>query len=942
MLRQLEVAPRHDTPRHTLSLVTDRRAASTIPAEVLDRLSAIVADVEGRALIADEISRGPDPVDAWGRLLLILESEPNLVQNRLLLTRACAIAGTSRALSQTVARYPSLLQGMPPKPTVTLRVGAALASIAADDMSHTIDVVEATARFSDEIDRIVADALENSREDVAERHPVVLELPFAVVAMGKWGARELNYASDIDLIYVHDNVAGQETQSRAAAIALANRLTSVLSSPTIDGPGLAVDTDLRPEGAMGPVSRSLDGYTRYYSHWGEAWELQALLKARPAAGDKPLGDRFDQLAASVIWEGGLDVESLRSIRKLKETVEEGADPNDIKRSRGGIRDIEFSVQLLQLVHGRFDVDLRVRATLDALDALTEHGFVERDDHRRLSDAYRFLRDLEHRIQLWDLRQTHIVPQSLERREQLGRALGMSVDPGAELDRRLAEVRSVVRDVHERLYFRPILDALVGSPSARLGVEQAALRLEALGFKDVNAARSALEELTSGVSRRSRAMDQVLPLMLDWLSLTPDPDLGVAQLRIVLANTPDHAALVTLLQTNPLAGERLCRLLGTSRLIGDLIDRIPEFIPRLADDQLLGAIRDRDQEIERLLGLLASRPDHDARIGTVRRFARRRKLRIAARDILGGADIAVTMGSLTDTADATAAGGIHIVAGAEAVGFTVIAMGKWGGGELSYGSDLDLLYVFDNEANREEGNRIATDLAKVLSEPSRHGEAYILDAGLRPEGRQGPLARSIESYRRYYEEWAEPWEMLALVKARPAAGDATLGSEFLDMTGHYVWREKLPGAFLRSIREIKARVENERIPTGEDPDYHLKLGRGSISDIEFLTQLQQLRHGRTIPELRVPGTLDALASLAEHEVLLPEDVQALIEAYLFCTRVRLRLHLQMGRAVDSLPTDPDDLSSLAASLGFDRSSELRDEYRRTTRRARHVFETRFYE
>jgi glutamate-ammonia-ligase adenylyltransferase len=185
-------------------------------------------------------------------------------------------------------------------------------------------------------------------------------------------------------------------------------------------------------------------------------------------------------------------------------------------------------------------------------------------------------------------------------------------------------------------------------------------------------------------------------------------------------------------------------------------------------------------------------------------------------------------------------------------------------------------------------------------------------------------------------------MLALVKARPAAGDATLGSEFLDMTGHYVWREKLPGAFLRSIREIKARVENERIPTGEDPDYHLKLGRGSISDIEFLTQLQQLRHGRTIPELRVPGTLDALASLAEHEVLLPEDVQALIEAYLFCTRVRLRLHLQMGRAVDSLPTDPDDLSSLAASLGFDRSSELRDEYRRTTRRARHVFETRFYE
>jgi glutamate-ammonia-ligase adenylyltransferase len=922
--------------------VTDRRAAASIPAEVAVRLSEIVPDIDSRTVIGDLMGRGPDLVDAWERLLPILEADPSLVLNRTSLTRACAIVGTSRALSQTVARYPSLLLGVAPKPTVTLQVRAALASIAADDMANVIDVVEATARFSDEIDRIVADALETSRHDVVERHPIAGELPFTVVAMGKWGARELNYASDIDLIFVHDNVDGEENESRAAALALATRLMSVLSSPTVDGPGLEVDADLRPEGAMGPLSRSLDGYAGYYSQWAEAWELQALLKARPAAGDPTLGDRFSDLANTVIWEGGLDVEALRSIRKLKETVEEGADPTDIKRSRGGIRDVEFSVQLLQLVHGRFDVELRRRATLDALDALTEHGFVDAADHTRLSDAYRFLRNLEHRIQLWDLHQTHEVPESLERRAQLGRALGMNVNPASELDSRLAEVRSVVRDVHERLYFRPILDALVGSPSARLGVEQAALRLEALGFKDVNAARRALGELTSGISRRSQAMDQVLPLMLDWLSLTPDPDLGLAQMRIVLANTPDHAALVTLLLTNPLAGERLCRLLGTSRLIGDLIDRIPEFIPRLADERLLGEIRGRDQEIERLLGLLDSRPDLDSRVGTVRRFARRRKLRIAARDILGGVDIAATLGSLTDSADATVVVGIHVVTDANPVGFGVIAMGKWGGGELSYGSDLDLIYVCDDEANRNEAIRIATDLAKVLSEPSRHGEAYSLDAGLRPEGRRGPLARSLESYRRYYEEWAEPWEMLALVKARPAAGDGSLGSEFIQMIGRFVWQEKLSSDFLHSIRNMKARVEKERIPAGEDSDYHLKLGRGSISDIEFLTQLEQLRHGGAIAPLRVPGTLDALRLLAEHELLPEEDVRILRESYLFCTRVRLRLHLQVGRAVDSLPTDPNDLSSLAASLGFDRSGELRDEYRRVTRRARHVFESRFYE
>ena len=270
------------------------------------------------------------------------------------------------------------------------------------------------------------------------------------------------------------------------------------------------------------------------------------------------------------------------------------------------------------------------------------------------------------------------------------------------------------------------------------------------------------------------------------------------------------------------------------------------------------------------------------------------------------------------------------------------MGKWGGGELSYGSDLDLMYVIDEESGRDDAFRVATELSRVLSETSRHGEAYQLDAELRPEGRKGPMARSLESYRRYYEEWAEPWEMLALVKGRVAAGDPSLASQWSEVVGSFLWRDSLPADFQRSIREIKARVEKERIPAGEDPDYHLKLGRGSISDIEFLTQLLQLRHGGSVPELRGPGTLDALQVLVGHGLLGPDEESALSESYLFCTRARLRLHLQMGRAVDSLPTAPLELGSLAASLGFDRASELRDEYRRVTRRARRVFENRFYE
>ena len=920
--------------------MTDQRNATPVTLAE-ERLREAVPDPGIRRDLAERISSGPDPSGALERLLPILEAAPDLPSDPDARRRLGAIVGSSRALSRSLARNPSLLTD-DQQTTVTLQVHHALAVIAGDDLSGAIDLTQAISLYSGAMDRIVSNALDLAQQATAEKHSILEVLPFSIIAMGKWGARELNYSSDIDFVLVHDNVDGYETESRSAALALAGRLLAILSTSTPDGEALEVDVDLRPEGPMGPLTRTLGSYARYYEQWGEAWELQALLKARSAAGDEDLGTRFIALTEKVIWDRGLDVESLRSIRRLKEQVEQGAESTDIKRSRGGIRDIEFSIQLLQLVHGRLDADLRAPATLDALEALALHGFVGPEDHQRLTEAYRFLRNLEHRIQLWDLRQTHEIPKDPMARARIARSLGFEEDPQRELEGRLGQVRSVVRDVHERLYFRPILDALVGSPSARLGVEQAALRLEALGFSDVEGARRALEELTAGLSRRSRAMHQVLPLLLDWLSISPNPDLGLSQLRVLLANAPDHSALITMLENNPLAGERLCLLLGTGRLIGELIDRIPEFVPRLAEDGLLGDIRPRRAEIERLLGLLDSRPDFDVKVGTVRRFTRRRKLRIAARDILGEGSTPETLTALTDSADAAVTGALHIVTEGDPHGFAVVAMGKWGGSELSYGSDLDVMYVFEPEPERDRALRTATELARVLTEPSRHGEAYMLDAEIRPEGRRGPLARSIDSYRRYYEEWAEPWEILALVRARPAAGDEKVAAAFRAVIEPVVWHENVSESFVRSIRDIKARVESERIPPGEDPDYHLKLGKGSLSDIEFLTQLLQIQHGFEEAALRVPGTLDALARLRDLDLLTRAEEETLRDSYIFCTRVRLRLHLQAGRASDSLPTDPDELIRLASSLGYPRASELRDQYRRVTRRARQVFEKRFYQ
>lgn len=853
-----------------------------------------------------------------------------------------AIAVSSRALAQAIERNPALLGDPDQLESLPDRLRATLIAIAGDDLTGRIEMEEATARYSDAIDRLVTDALETAVESTTEKHPLAPKVPFTVVAMGKWGARELNYYSDLDVVFVHEPLPGEEHQSRAAALAIASRLVAILSSPTFDGPMLQVDTDLRPEGAMGPLSRSLESYTTYYDKWAEAWELQALLKARPAAGNPALGEGFDELAKRVVWETGLTVDALRSIRQIKIQTEERASRDDIKRSPGGIRDIEFTIQLLQLVHGRFDSDLRVRSTLAAIRELGSHGYIEDDEAARLLVSYTFLRDVEHRIQLWDLQQTHRLPPSTEARERIGRSLGFSDNPERELTGRLTEIKADVRSLHERLYFRPILDSLVGVPSAQLDRQEATLRLEALGFRDVAAASKALENMTAGLSRRSRVMHQVLPLMLDWLSQSPDPDLGLDQLRVLLSHTPDHSELVRLLQNNPLAGERLCLLLGTGHLLGDLMDRIPEFIPRLADDSRIRQIRAGDDVTHRLRVLLASRPEEDVQIGTIRRFVRRRQLRIAARDVLGEGSTEATIRALTETADAAVEGALYVLEGEAPSAFAIIAMGKWGGRELSYGSDLDVMYVFDGELERAAALTIASEMDRVLSQPSRHGPAYELDAELRPEGRKGAMARSFASFERYYSEWVEPWELLALVRARPATGDPQLCEAFSELMGSTLWGQPISDSMTHEVRRIKARVESERIPPGEDPDFHLKLGPGGQSDIEFVTQMLQLRHGHLISDLRVTGTFQALVALRNAEILNASDFNALHDSYLFCTRVRLRLHLQSGRVTNSLPTDAASTARLAASLGFDRTAELREQYRRYTRRARRSFEHLFYE
>ena len=748
------------------------------------------------------------------------------------------------------------------------------------------------------------------------------ETRLAVIGMGKLGGDELNYASDVDVVFVgHRADPADEAAAR-----------SVMQ---IAGACFRVDADLRPEGRNGPLVRTLESYEAYWDKWAQTWEFQALLKARAAAGDVPLASRWLSSAEQRVWRRPFRLDDLRAVRAMKaraeaEVARRRLSDREVKRGRGGIRDVEFAVQLLQLVHGRDDDTVRSPTTLTALSELGASGYVDQSDASALDTAYRFLRAVEHRLQLVDEQQTHEVPADQAARTRLARVMGYRDTPSGpavrHFDDALRQEQVGVRSIHERLFFRPLLDALVGRGSA-LPASALETRLTAFGFSEVERTRTAVRELTRGFSRSSRLMQQLLPLVLDWLSESPDPDLGLLGLRRLVVGDQRVTELATAFRESPEAARRLCRLLGTSRLLAETVERHPDVIPRLAEADALTPLS-RAALVEAAQSSLSWRADRNERQRSLLRLTRRENLRIAARDILelaGGDAVTRTATALTDLAEATIESALTTIG--PDLPFAVIAMGRFGGGELSYASDLDVLFVYDGAtaADFAIAESAATDLLTFLGGEGGPKRIYSMDLDLRPEGKQGPLARSLEGYRAYYEHYAKTWERQALVRARPIAGDADLGDRFMAVVGAFVWE--------RPVTDDDGR--EERIPPGDDAQFHLKLGRGSLSDVEFTAQLLQLQN-------RVPsaGTITALDELVGAGALDRDDRDVLADAYRFCERTRNRWFLVKGAPGDALPSQPEQLARLARSLDTT-PVELRDQYRRVTRRAREVVERVFY-
>lgn len=865
-----------------------------------------------------------------------------------------------------------------------------LAAIMAQDVTDG-DPIEIQPKISGELSDLADAALEGAlavarRETAGSEH-----VRFAVIGMGKLGARELNYVSDVDLIYVVEPADGQTDNPTLTRIGTKiattlQRICQSVVSGVAEQPLWQIDGALRPEGKDGPLVRRLDAHEAYYGQWAQNWEFQALLKARAVAGDADLGADYEAMAAKFVWTAARRENFVNDCQRMRERVEDliaaPLKDREIKLGRGGLRDVEFTVQMLQLVHGRTDASLRVRSTLDALRALSDGGYVSRPQAKALAWDYRFERVLEHRQQMWMLKRTHLFPDlgrgnvgGLERKRtlntdelnqnpelhRLARAVHMRPE---ELVGQYDETRQQVRRLHNDIYYRPMLPISATSPDEAVALsEEATLeRYEAIGFADPAAALRHVRALTDGVTRAAKINRILLPAVLRWLGEGQNPDMGLLYWRTLEEHFGGEHEYLGFLRDSPSAARRLCHVLSNSRYLGDALNKSLESITWLGDDAKLHA-RSR-ASLDTQCAAIIDRHSHAAReAATALRALRRHEIeRIGLGWMSGVIQGPEMLEGMTDVYDAILDAALRWSVNAQMradgidaapAAITIIAMGRYGGREVNFSSDADVIIIYrpnagaDDQAANRFARKVQEQLRMLVQGPVSLEPKIELDMDLRPEGKNGPLVRSYASCEEYYRSWSSTWERQALLRARAAGGDMALANDFLTNIAdplRYPDRA-LTEEEIGQIRKLKARMEAERLPRGVRRDRHLKLGKGGLSDVEWTIQLLQLQHAHGDPDLRVNSTTEALGELVADNVIGEEDANTLGEAWQMCTDARNGNYLWSGRAsqADILPTDMYSLGGIAVYLGYDANHGQRfeNDILAQMRRSREVCERLFY-
>jgi [glutamine synthetase] adenylyltransferase / [glutamine synthetase]-adenylyl-L-tyrosine phosphorylase len=801
---------------------------------------------------------------------------------------------------------------------------------------------------------------------------------FVILGMGKLGGGELNFSSDIDVIFLYEEDEGESSGGRKGKTTprefftnIGKKIVHAMGQITEEGFVFRIDLRLRPMGASGPLVQSMGSAMIYYESWGQCWERAALIKARPSAGDRELGAQFLKEIEPFIYRRYLDYTTVDELRHMKMRIEnelltaDGKERN-IKLGYGGIREIEFFTQAMQLVNGGYEPGIREPNTLRALAQLAQYKFIPARDRAKLSDAYRFLRQVEHKVQIVQEAHAHSIPEGEDEERALARRLGYArtrKQNERELfwqDHRVHT--ATVRNIFDRLFYSAQKDITeegaseIGSIWRDLDRQEIIVRgLERVGFVDPHKAYENLLEVRDGEvyappsPKRLKVMRSLGPALITEIAKSSAPDQALLNLSKFSHRLGGRTGFLTLLAENPATMRLLITLFAESQFLTDLFLNRPEIIDTLIRVDLTRVKKHKQEMLPELRTALGEHSDLEAKLNALRHYKTEEFIRIGLHDLGGTIEIEAVLNQLSNLAEACLESAVQLTIeelnerfGAVPKGkFAVLGMGKMGGRELDYNSDLDLVFIYDayEDAQSRGGTqgqlgaheyyvRVGQKLITYLSAQTEEGVAYKIDMQLRPSGKSGPLVCSLDAFREYHQTSSLLWERQALIKARFVAGDPALGKQIEKVTENFAYGQGLTPEGIGEIHHLRMRMEREL--SGEDETrFNLKKGRGGLVDIEFLTQMLQLAHGYRHPDLRRRETLRALTALSEHNILKKREYKLLTDGYLFLRTLDHRLRLEQDRSIDAFEREPGRLERIAHALGY---NDLKPDHRKRTSKA----------
>lgn len=797
------------------------------------------------------------------------------------------------------------------------------------------------------------------------------EAEMTVIGMGKLGGNELNFSSDIDIIYFYESDKGETSGiengsgSMKGVVSLhtffnklGEMISKALSQVTEDGFVFRVDVGLRPEGKSGDMAVSLRSAEIYYESWGQSWERTAMLKARPVAGSLELGLQLLRMLQPFVYRKYLDYNLIEDMKIMKQKIDASltrsreADTN-LKLGRGGIREIEFFVQALQLVYAGKNPRLRERNSLKALDTLLAARLISEEDHRQLFEAYRFLRMVEHRIQVVQEFQTHRLPAKEDELMALARRCGFLRSNGLVRFREVLEGhRANVSAKYGTLFLsrdeklmQEIKPEVLFFLDAKADPDLVKDMLAERHFEDVERAYANLLSLRHGpekgklTERSRRILEKISPLLLQELFDSPDPDLALANLERFLATIGTRSSYYALLAENRETLKLLVSLFGMSEFLSKILISHPELLDSMVSRSYASTVKTREMMIMELTALLDHAEYFEEQLDVLRRYRNEEFLRIGMNDIHGRLGQSETTTQLTCLGEACLDAAYRLAreelkrfgspcypsaAGEAEANLAVIGMGKLGGGELNYHSDLDIIFVYDHQgttngekqiSNHEYFAKLAQKIISILTLQTREGYVYKIDTRLRPSGNAGPLVTSLDSFLEYHRKEAQIWERQALTKARVVLGDEVLASQLDEVIRHAVYGATIDDEGRSEIHRLRTRMEHE-LARESGGSYNIKTGRGGMVDVEFAVQYLLLKYGCHYPELRTPNTIVALKEIRSAGLLSEADSETLLSGYKFLRRLENRLRIIHDYSSNDLSGPRNYLNKLARRLGYD--------------------------